>query len=402
MRKLLGTMIAVFAMASGAFAADPDPKDWKSVTEAARGQTVYWNAWGGDPRINDLIAWAGNRVEDSYGVKVVQVKLNDTAEAVSRVVAEKAAGTMSGGAVDLIWINGENFASMKRNGLLFGPWSEDIPNFALTRPAENPGVRQDFTVPVDGLEAPWGKAQIVFYHDTARLPDPPKSVAAMLEWAKANPGRLTYPLPPNFLGSTFLKQVLLTLAEDTAPLYKPVAEGDFAKVTAPLWTWLDAIHPHLFRQGRSFPTNGTEMRNLVADGELSIGFTFDPADASSAIANGELPDTVRTYVLEGGTIGNVHFVAIPFNAAHKEGAMVLANFLLSPEAQARKQDPAIWGSATVLAVDSLAPADKARFDALDLGVATLKPEELGRFLPEPHPSWMERIEAEWAERYTRK
>jgi putative thiamine transport system substrate-binding protein len=402
MRRILAIAIAMLAMASGANAADPDPKDWKAVTEAARGQTVYWNAWGGDPRINDFIAWAGDRVETEYGVSVVQVKLNDTAEAVSRVVAEKAAGTVSGGSVDLIWINGENFASMKRNGLLFGPWSEDIPNFSLTRPDENPGVREDFTVPVDGLEAPWGKAQIVFYHDTELLPEPPKNLSAMLEWAKANPGRLSYPLPPDFIGSTFLKQVLLTLAEDTSPLYRPVEEETFDRVTAPLWNWLDAIHPHLFRQARSFPTNGTEMRNLVADGELSIGFTFDPADASSAIASGELPDTVRTYVLEGGTIGNVHFVAIPFNAAHKEGAMVLANFLLSPEAQARKQDPAVWGSATVLAVDSLAPTDKALFDALDLGIATLKPEELGRFLPEPHPSWMERIEMEWAERYTRK
>ena len=105
-------------------------------------------------------------------------------------------------------------------------------------------------------------------------------------------------------------------------------------------------------------------------------------------------------MLEGGTLGNVHFVAIPYNSPHKAGAMVLANFLLSPEAQARKQDPAVWGSATVLAVDLLPAAEKARFDSLDLGVATLKPEQLGRILPEPHPSWMEQIEAEWAKRYT--
>jgi putative thiamine transport system substrate-binding protein len=401
LRSLLAGLFALTVL-HPAHAADPDPKKWDDVVAAAKGQTVYWNAWGGEPRINDLIAWAGRQVEEKYGVSVVQVKLSDTAEAVSRVVAEKAAGTTSGGAVDLIWINGENFASMKRNGLLFGPWAEDAPNFALTDADNNPGVRLDFTVPVDGYEAPWGKAQIVFYHDTARLKSPPKTLDALLAWAKENPGQFTYPLPPNFLGSTFLKQALLTLAEDRAPLYRPVGEADFDAVSAPLWSWLDELHPHLLRQGRSFPANGTELRNLVADGETAIGFTFDPADASSAIANGELPDTVRTFVLDGGTIGNVHFVAIPFNAAHKEGAMVLANYLMSPEAQARKQDPEVWGSATILAVDKLPAADKALFDALDLGIATLKPEELGRIIPEPHPSWMERIEAEWTKRYTRK
>ena len=94
----------------------------------------------------------------------------------------------------------------------------------------------------------------------------------------------------------------------------------------------------------------------------------------------------------GGTLANTHFVAIPYNAAAKAGALVLADFLLSPEAQAHKQDPKVWGDPTVLAMDKLSAADKARFDALDLGIATLKPEELGPALDEPHPSWMTRME----------
>lgn len=40
-----------------------------------------------------------------------QVKLASTADAVARVVVEKAIGTDPGGAVDLIRINGENFAA---------------------------------------------------------------------------------------------------------------------------------------------------------------------------------------------------------------------------------------------------------------------------------------------------
>ena len=95
--------------------------DWESVTEAARGQTVYWNAWGGDPRTNAYIDWVAEQVDKRYAIDLEHVKVGDTGEAVTRVLAEKAAGNDEQGAVDLIWLNGENFAAMKDNDLLYGP-----------------------------------------------------------------------------------------------------------------------------------------------------------------------------------------------------------------------------------------------------------------------------------------
>ena len=136
-----------------------------------------------------------------------------------------------------------------------------------------------------------------------------------------------------------------------------------------------------------------------ADREVGIAMAFNPAEASSAIAAGELPDTVRTFTLEGGTLANTHFVAVPYNAAAREGAMVVADFLMSPVAQAHKQDPRVWGDFTVLDVAKLSAADKAVFAELPLGVATLSPAELGAALPEPHPSWSGWLEAEWERRY---
>jgi putative thiamine transport system substrate-binding protein len=63
---------------------------------------------------------------------MTHVRLSDTADAVSRILAEKQAGNTDRGAVDLLWLNGENFASLKTNDLLFGPWAEQLPNFAWT------------------------------------------------------------------------------------------------------------------------------------------------------------------------------------------------------------------------------------------------------------------------------
>ena len=400
MLRRVTAALATSALLGGAAAASgPDPANWEAVLAEARGQTVYWYAWGGSSAVNDYIAWAAAEVQARHGVAVEHVKLADTADAVSRVIAEKTAGKDAGGAVDLIWINGENFAAMKQQGLLFGPWAEQLPNWQYVDVAGKPTLRLDFTVPTEGLEAPWGMAQVVFYHDTARLADPPRSSRALLEWARQNPGRFAFPQPPDFLGSTFLKQVLTELAPDPAVLQRPVNETQDAALIAALWTYMDALTPNLWRGGKAYPQNGSRLIQLMADGEIDIAISFDPNEASNAIANLQLPDTVRTYVHSGGTIGNANFVAIPYNASAKAGAMVLANFLLSPEAQARKADPAIWGSGTVLAMDRLPPAARASFASLALGVASLPPEQLGNALPEPHPSWMVYLEKEWIARF---
>lgn len=399
MNRIPGWLAAGLLALSPLTAAMAQDAGWPAIVAKAKGQTVYWNAWAGDEKINAYIGWVGEQVADRYGVTVRHVKLGDTAEAVARVVAEKAAGRDAGGSVDLIWINGENFAAMKANGLLFGPWSEKLPNYELVDVAGKPTTTVDFTVPVDGLEAPWGMAQVVFMHDTAYVPEPPRSIPDLLTWASTHPGRFTYPQPPNFLGTTFLKQALIELTPDPSILQKPVAEADFADIAAPLWLYLDALHPLMWRLGRVFPANGPEQIRLIDDSEISIAISFNPSEASSRIASGDLPDTVRTFVLERGTIGNTNFVAIPFNATAKEGAMVVANFLLSPEAQARKQNPEYWGGFTVLDLARLSPEDRKRFDDLPLGDATLGPAQLGAALLEPHPSWIGAIEAEWARRY---
>ena len=391
-------LVAAALAASPSVAADaPDPTNWDAVTEAARGQTVYWNAWGGSTTTNDFIAWVGARVADTYGVTLEHVKLSDTADAVSRVIAEKQAGQDSGGAIDMIWINGANFAAMKEAELLFGPFAESLPNWSVVD-FEGKTVQTDFTVPVEGYESPWAMAQVVFMYDTADIAAPLGSMGAILEWAQANPGRFTYPQPPDFLGTTFLKQALIDLTDDQSVLSE--AAGDnYDAVTAPLWAFLEELTPHLWRQGRAYPATGPRQLQLMADDEIDLAISFSPGEASTAIANFQLPETVRTFVLDKGTLGNASFVAIPYNANAQAGAMVVANFLLSPEAQARAQDPSVLGYGTVLSMAKLDGQQRALFDGLDFGVATLTPAELGTVLPEPHPSWMTRIAEDWAARY---
>lgn len=381
-------------------AATPAAADWQQTLQAARGQTVYFNAWGGDPRTNAFLDWVGQEVLARHGVTLAHVKLSDTAEAVNRVVAEKAAGKETGGSVDLIWINGPNFAAMKAAGLLHGPFVTDLPNARYLDLGPGAPATVDFTVPVEGYESPWRLARFVLAHDSARG-EPPSTMAGMVDWAEANPGRLTHPDPSNFMGATFLKQALVELAPDPAALQAPVTEAAFAEQTAPLWAWYDALRPNLWRDGATFPANETAQAQLMNDGEVDIAVFFDPAAPAALIEQDLLPATARVFVPEGGSLGNISFVAIPFNASAREGAMVVADFLLDPATQARQQDITVLGSFSVLDPARLPPEAAGAFDALPAHPALPTLEALGPTLAEPHGSWMTRLVEDWTRRYVK-
>jgi putative thiamine transport system substrate-binding protein len=257
----------------------------------------------------------------------------------------------------------------------------------------------DFTLPTEGYESPWAMAQLVFEYESSKINNTPQTIGEIEEFLQNNPGRFTYPQPPDYLGLTFLKQVAYGTMADPSALQSPVDDASFTAQIAPLWAYLDRIHPNLWRKAQAFPPSEPALGQLLADGEIDISMAFNPGRASAEIVAGNLPDTIRTFVLKGGTIGNASFVAIPFNAAHRAGALVIANLILDPEVQAHAADPNVLGFQTVLDVARLSPADRARFDALPLGPATLSPADLGPVLLEPHASWMTRIAEDWTARY---
>lgn len=386
---------AIAGLLASPWAALAQRADWQKLVAAARGQTVYFNAWGGSDRVNRYLQWAGGEVQAAFGIRVEHVKLADTAEAVRRIRAEKSAGR-GDGSTDVVWINGENFLAMKREGLLFGPFAEQLPGYAAVDTAGKPTTKVDFSEPVDGMEAPWGMAQLTFYADPAAAGTLPQSVAELTNWVRAHPGRFTYPKPPQFLGTTFVKQVLMEATADRAALARPHSEAAFAALTPALWRALDGLHPHLWRGGRQFPPSPAVMRQMLADGELAIAFTFNPNEAANQIAAKTLPPAVQSWQFRGGTIGNTHFLAIPFNARAKEAAQVLIDFLLSPAAQARKADIRHWGDPTVLAVDRLPAAQRELFAAAAAPGSVTAPAPVW---PEPHGSWVEPLEREWLRRY---
>ncbi|MBI0426246.1 ABC transporter substrate-binding protein [Psychrobacter sp. NG27] len=385
-----------------------DLSPWQQIEAQGSNQDVYFYAWGGDPQINAYLQWVGDQVDDKYNINLVHVKLSDTSEAVSRVLAEKSAHNDDQGSVDLVWINGANFATMSENSLLLKQWANKLPNFALTDPENNPTVNFDFGVPTNGMEAPWGQASLTFYYDNLSTSKPPTTLTELTAWTAQNPGRFSYPKPPDFLGMSFLKYVLVMLHEQqdaqtgkntSAQLNLPATEDNAALVLDPLWAFLDDFHPTLWRNGEQFVQTGAQMRRLVDDTELSLAFTFSAPEVPAAVQRYDLPKSIRSYAMSDGSLSNTHFVAIPYNASHPQAAQLVANFLMSPEAQAKKQTPSVWGDKSVLVQSTLSPAQQALFKTKQPHPSALPFDSVKRTVSEPHPSWVEAIQQGWQARY---
>jgi putative spermidine/putrescine transport system substrate-binding protein len=373
-------------------------KSWDDIQREARGQTVTWWMWAGDEGVNRYVdQWVAPRVKELHGITLKRVPIKDTVEGVQKVIGEKQAGKVSGGSVDLNWISGENLFTMKQGGLLFGGYREKLPNAKYVN-WDEPIVKYDRAVPVDGAAIPWGRYQYVFAFDSAKVTSPPRSLPALAEWVKANPGKFTYPAPPDFTGTNFLLQVMYETTGGYESWLGEFNEAVFREKSAPIWKYLNDIKPYLWRKGETYPETVATLDQLYGNGEVLYSMSMYYSVPARNVAKGLYPKTTRTSVLDSGTVSAAHFIGIPFNAPSKAGAMVLVNFLISPEAQYQKALPDVWGIGTILDLNRVPPDWQAKFRDIPRGEATLDPVTLNNHkAPAVHAKYVPAIEKAWRE-----
>ncbi len=369
-------------------------KPWDQIVSEADGQIVDLWMYGGDNQgnayVDDVLAPAAEKL----GVTLRRVPVADTKDAMRRLLAEKAAGEDSG-KVDLVWVNGDNFATGRQADAWLCGWAGRLPSAKYLAP-DDALVTSDFGTDVDGCESPWHKAQFTFAYDSARVPNPPTTFSGLLAWAKDNPGRFTYPAPPDFTGSVFVRQALYAAAGGADQVPAAYDKSDYERLTPALWSSLDALAPSLWRAGRTYPRDSAALDRLYANGEVDLTMTYGPATLTELVANGTFPKTTRVLTLEEGTVGNASFLAIPSTSGDQAGAMVVADLALSPAQQAAKADPDVWGQFTALDLDRLTSEDRAAFDRLPSSPIVPPYEELSEnAVPELSSGWVTPLDEGW-------
>lgn len=367
---------------------------WEEVEAAARGTRVVWRMWRGDPSVNAFIdGWVAPRLRERYGIELRAVG-GQGAEVVNQLVVEREAG--AAGSADLLWINGETFHNLRETGLLYGPWAGRLPHAAAVDSA-SPIVRFDSERDPAGMESPWGTVQFALIYDTARTPHPPRSVAELGAWIRAHPGRFTH--DQSFTGTAFLN-ILMNALGGGAERFRGGFDGArYREGSERVWRWLEAHRDAFWRGGAVYPADVAQLHRLFANREVDFSMSYNENEVLTKVRQGILPPTSRALLLRDGTLANTHYVGIPFNAPNPAGAMVVADFLLSPEAQLEKLRPEVWADGTVLDVDRLPPRWRARFAALERDPLALPRDSLRRYaVPEVAPEYRERLAEDWRAR----
>ena len=389
-------LVATLAACSTGTAASTDQtyESWDEVVAAAEGQTVKLWMYGGDEQGNDYVNTVLVPAAAELGVTLEQVPIADTPDALNRILSELQAGETDG-EVDLVWVNGNNFGTGKEAGAWECGWTDLLPNMALTAPG-HPLLQDDFGTPVDGCEAPWHKAQFTFVYNSDTVTDVPTTLDELLDWARANPGRFTYPAPPDFTGSVFIREVLYSVNGGYENVPLAYSEADFDALSPALYDELNDLAPSLWRGGETYPQNSNELNELYANGEVDVTMTYGPATLTELVADGTYPAGTQVLTLEEGTVGNASFLGLASTSGSKAGAMVVANLALSVDQQVAKAEPDVWGQFTVLDLDQLSDDERARFDALPASPVVPSYDVLSENAnPELAAAWVTPLDEGW-------
>ena len=330
---------------------------WAIVQQQAHGQTVSLWMYGGDEQGNRYVDTVLAPAAAAEGVTLRRVPIAATADALNKVLAERRAGVKEG-AVDLVWVNGDNFGTGQQAGAWLCGWPSRLPNAALLDPHDLL-LATDFGTPVEDCESPWHKAQFTLVYNAAAVQHPPKTLAGVLAWAQAHPGRFTYPAPPDFTGSVFVREVFASVSGGPSKVPAQFDQASYDRLSPELYSRLTDLAPSLWRQGKTYPQTSSELNKLYSSQEVDLTMTYGPATLTQLVANGTYPARTRVLTLDDGTVGNASFLAIPSTAAHTAGAQVVANLALSVQQQTAKARPSVWGQFPVLDPTRLAAPARA-------------------------------------------
>lgn len=376
--------------------AEAEALTYDAALEAAKGTTVTFYGWGGDDQLNAwLDDYYAKRLKEKYDITLERVPMG-IEDILAQMTGEKEAGTTDSD-IDMIWINGENFKTAKENDFIYGPFLDEMPNYATYYDTEDTENNYDFSYPIDGYEAPYGKAQIVMEVDTAKVDSLPKNAEEFKEFCKANPGKVTYPALPDFTGSAFVRNIIY----ETCGGYEQFQTMDADKETVkkaiqPAIDYLKELNPYLWNEGKTFPESSVAADKMFSDGEIIFRVTYDAFDIATYIENGTFPATAQSFQFDNGTIGNTNYIAIAKNSGNVAGAMVAINEMMDPEVQANRYEA--LHTVPVTDYTKLNDDQKAAFDKVELGAGTLPQDELlAKRLPEMPSALVPIIEEIWAE-----
>lgn len=371
---------------------------WEEVIANGSNQTVSILMWGGNESINQYMdQYVAPKLKELYGITLNREPMN-APDYLTKLINEKK-GNVERGTADLVWINAENFLTAKDAGLLSGPIPTFLPNLNTYYDLKSSDLSLDSGIEIEGYETIWGKAQLVFSYDEAVTLNPPKSYAELLTFVKENPGQFTYPkVPDDFAGAAFVRGAYYELTGERDIFQSDMTKEEFEKLSIPVMEYFKELQQYLWNEGKSYPATQAQLDEMFQNGEISITMGFEVGKTAGLVQDGTYPSTVKTFVFDTGTIGNSHYLAIPFNSINQAASLLVIDFLQSPDAQIEKMKAQVWGDMPSYDASKLTEEQMTVANSVEIENGTIPVAELTeKRLPEMKAEYIQWIKEIWVE-----
>ena len=292
------------------------------VASAQAALTLYSN---GDTNVKEL--WEKYLIP-MYQAKNPGVKINlvyaahgSSDEAtIDRMVAARKAGKTSG--IDLL----EGPVDVAGAARLLEKVSKaNVP--LVTRVAPNVLARaKAFGVPYRG-------SSVVLAYNSDVVKNPPRTLNALLDWIKKNPGQFTYNAPDTGgSGNAFVQRIMkmgIPANETTffETQYDPKKVGYFDKGIQTL----KELAPSLYQNGQ-YSQNNVGTLQLLAKGAINMGPVWSDM-ALKYLKEGLLPPNIKLAQIKPAFSGGSAYIGVVKDSPNKAAALKFVNWLLSSEAQ---------------------------------------------------------------------
>ena len=194
-------------------------------------------------------------------------------------------------------------------------------------------VDKKLLVPVHGAAIPYRGSSVVLAYDSKNVPNPPRTLSALLTWIKAHPGKFTYN-SPNSGGSGY------SFAETVVDQFIPsnvLRQMDQGYVPNQESVWkqgFDVLHNlnQYVYQG-VYPNGNQAVLDLLAKGQIWVAPVWSD-QSLTALKNGQLPASIHLLQIANPSFtGGAAYLGVPKSARHKAQVYKFVNYVLSPAAQ---------------------------------------------------------------------
>jgi putative spermidine/putrescine transport system substrate-binding protein len=325
-QTVLRSIAAVALTAGFALSTGLAPKGHAAATS-----TIYFTS-GGDVNIEDLFRNTlipdFEKADPQYTVKFTDILhgINMQGLVIDNMTAAMNAGKKSipldifeDSPLNYTYPAGKTFKDY------FLPLSTmDAPNAAKVPPAVESQA--------DGYGIAYRSSAVTLAYNSQEVPNPPKTLSALLAWIKANPGKFTYCNPEDGgTGDYFVASVIESVM-NTSLLAKPYSPA-YTKSWSKAWAILKSLEPDLYQNG-FHPNGNIPVLNLLAKGTIWMGTAWSD-QGMNYLDKGLLPSYIKLTQINPPFAGGPTFLSVPKLAQNPAGAKAFINFILSPVEQGK-------------------------------------------------------------------